>query len=192
MKSHKISLKLYAKPDTLPAAAQFVAVFHDWIKEGALGETLIDVVDYGHVHHGPAVLLIGHESDLALDLSEGRPGLSYQRKRVAKDDPATRLGDSLRRLLRAAARLESDPRLAGLGFEVDELLLRVLDRLHAPNELATYESERRGIEDALRGVFGASAALSREGLDPRAPFTVRARTGARGGARAVLERALAS
>lgn len=175
MNSHKIWLKLYAQPAALPPAASFVAVFHDWIRDGALSETLIDVVDYGHVHQGPAVLLIGHESDYGLDLSEGRPGLTYQRKRVQADDPRARLGDSLRRLLGAAARLEADPRLAGLRFDLGELLLRVVDRLHAPNEELTFEAERGGIEAALCAAFGGAPRLAREGHDPREPFTVRAR-----------------
>lgn len=174
MKSHKIALKLYAKAGTVPPAAKFVEVFHDWIKDGVLKEVLIDVADYGHVHEGPHVLLVGHESDYALDFSESRPGLSYVRKRTKEDAEATRLDDSFARVLGAAALLEKDARLAGLAFERNEVLLKVLDRLNAPNTTETYEVEKAEIETVATRHLGKAVTLSPEATDPRAPFTVRA------------------
>ncbi|NUP11734.1 MAG: hypothetical protein HOW73_37280 [Polyangiaceae bacterium] len=174
MKSHKIALKLYVEGGSLPAHARFVEVFHDWIKDNVLDETMIDVVDYGHVHQGPIVLFVGHESDYAIDLGEGRAGLLYVRKRVSNDDPSSNLDDALKRILAVAERLEKDPRLVGLAFGRREVLLRVLDRLRAPNVDGTFVEERAGIEAAFERALG-KVAVTREGSDAREPFTVRAR-----------------
>jgi hypothetical protein len=175
MRSHKIALKLYARPGTLTEPTKFVEVFHDWIRDGALSEVMIDVADYGHVHHGPAVLFVGHESDYAIDLGEGRPGLVYLRKRVKDDDEATRLQDAFARLLAVAARLEADLRLAPLAFDRREVLLKVLDRLETPNEPASLEREREEIGAVASRALGAEAALESAAPDPREPFTVRIR-----------------
>ncbi len=173
MKSSKISIKIYAKPTTVPARAKLVEVFHDMIRLDTLAETMIDVVDYGHVHHGPHVLFVGHESDYALDEGEGRVGLVYTRKRAPDPGPHARLADSLRRLFDLASKLEAEPRLAPLSFERTELRLRVLDRLLAPNSDATFAEERDGIALAARAHLGERVELIREGSDPREPFAVR-------------------
>ncbi len=172
MKSSKIWLKLYAEPGALPDPIRFVEVFHDWIKRDVLAELMFDVIEYGHVHHGPSVLFVGHESDYAIDLGEGRLGLSYQRKRAPADGA---LGDSLRRLLDVAGKLEADPRLHGFRLGRSELLLRVLDRLNMPNGEGTFAEARGEIERTAREVLGAELSLEQELADLREPFGVRVR-----------------
>jgi hypothetical protein len=169
MLTSRIGLKLYA---TTPVSAHaLLEVFHRWIKERHLGEQLIDVVDYGHVHHGPAVLMVGHESDYALDLGEGRAGLFYQRKR-APEVAEGPLVDGLRRLLRAADDLTKEPTLAPLAFDRRELCVTFLDRLHAPNTPAAFEAVTGAIRDAVRPAFG-EVKLVHEAPTSREPLTVR-------------------
>ena len=60
-----------------------VNIFHGWIQEQLCEELLLDVADYRHVHHGPGVVLIGHEADYAIDNTDGRWGIRYNRKAVA-------------------------------------------------------------------------------------------------------------
>ncbi len=172
MKSPRISLKLYADQATVPPHAKLVEVWHRWIKEGVLSELLVDVVDYGHVHRGPAVLLVGHESDYALDYGDGRAGLLYVRKR-APDDASKRLEDALLRVANAAKLLEAEPLLGGLKLETSSVLLRVLDRLNAPNEPATWEADRAEIERVAARAFGEGARAAYVAGDQREPFTVR-------------------
>jgi len=176
MDSVKISLKLYAK-SALPESIRFVEVFHDWIKKGVLPELMIDVIEYGHVERGPLVLFVGHESDYAIEMSEGRPGLSYLRKRVASDmiGHAFALTDSVARVLKVADLLASDPRLDGFQLGRDEVLLRALDRLHAPNTDATFDATRSEIELIASATLGGKAKLTREAEDLREPFGVRIR-----------------
>ena len=129
MQSNRIQAKIYA--DTALPTERLIPVFHRWIREGVLDELAIDVADYGHVHEGPGVVLIGHAFDFFFEESEGRPGLVYARKRDAPP-PAERLKDAVRRALLGARRLEEDASLAGLRFRADEILVRAPDRVHAP------------------------------------------------------------
>ncbi len=179
MNSNKIALKLYASKTALPDSIRFVEVFHDWIKKGTLAELMIDVIEYGHVDRGPLVLFVGHESDYAIDLSEGRPGLSYLRKRVKSDATADAfaLMDSFSRLLKVADLLSDDPRLGDFALGRKEVLLRLLDRLRAPNTAQTFAAERAEIESAAGTALGGSAHASHELDDPREAFAVRVRVG---------------
>lgn len=175
MLSPRISLKLFADPATIPPHAKLVEAWHGWIKAGTLAELLVDVVDYGHVHHGPSVLLVGHESDYALDYGEGRVGLLYVRKRAPDPGANKRLADSLVRVANAALLLEGEPLLSGLRFQTQEVLLRVLDRLNAPNERATWDADKDEIQKTMQSVLGPGTEAVYDESDPRGPFTVRVR-----------------
>jgi hypothetical protein len=166
-----------------------VPVFHGWIKDKALDELLIDVVDYGHVHHGPGVLLVGHASDYYIDLGEGRPGLLYSRKRDALDDPRERILDAFRRALVACAKLESEPSLKPpVRFLGNELLFRLNDRLSAPNTDATFQHVEPALREALDRLYaGAPYALKREGAE-RELFTVRVTSSAPTSVKELLQR----
>jgi hypothetical protein len=171
MLSSRIALKVYIN-GVAPELPRVLEAFHGWIREKKLPETLIDVVDYSHVHHGPAVLLIGHESDYALDLSEGRAGLSYQRKRAPEASPGP-LSDSLKRVLRAVELLEQTPSLTPLQFSRSEFKLSLLDRLNAPNTSET----RAACEAEVLKSFAELGAfqVEQEGIGSKEPFTLRLR-----------------
>lgn len=177
MDATKVSIKLYAR-GPVPEAARFTATFHGLIQRKELPELMIDVVDYAHVHEGPAVLFVGHEGDYAFDLGEGRPGLFHQRKRApgAGDGSfGATARDSLRRTLDLAARLEREPALEGLVFGTDEVLLRVADRLRAPNTEATFAEVRAELESLAAQIWGAEASVTQELGDGRGLFSVRLR-----------------
>src|SRR6266536_2221892 len=88
-----------------------VNVFHSWIQGQVCEELLLDVADYRHVHHGPGIVLIGHEADYSLDNTDGRLGLRYNHKAPLEGTNQERLGQAVRSALRAAQRLEEDERL---------------------------------------------------------------------------------
>ena len=138
---------------------------------------MIDVADYGHVQDGPSVLLVGHASDYCWDQSEGRFGVTYTRKRDAPA-PEERLADAVRRALNAARLLEREPGLEGLRFKPDELLLRALDRLHAPPDAGGFAEWKAELEPFAARLFPAgSATIEREG-EARDPLSARIRAGA--------------
>lgn len=175
MQSNRLSVKIYA--ETSAPFDHFIPVFHRWIREKALDELVIDVADYGHVSDGPGVLLVGHESDYFWDLSEGRAGVIYTRKRDAPA-PEVRLADAVRRAVNAARLLEREPSLHGLRFKTDELLVRALDRLHAPADAAGFAELKAELEPLAARLYpGARISVERDG-EPRDPLSARIRASA--------------
>jgi hypothetical protein len=151
----------------------FVPVFHDWIRRGAVEGVLVDVARYAHVHHGPGIMLIGHEGDYSVDLAGGRPALQYTLKRDAPGSPRELVGRALRRLLGAAAEAAAQP---GVAFAADELVVEVRDRLRAPNTPETLAVLGPEIAAGLADVLGEVALDSAlRDADPRAPLVVSAR-----------------
>jgi len=170
--------------------ARVVPLFHAWIRDRAVEGTLIDVADYAHVRGGPAVVLIGHEIDYAVDRSEERAGLLYTRKRPAEGDLEHDLRKGLRRLLIAALAFERKPAPhPPVSFRTDELRVQAIDRLGYPRD-AEKEAVLRGAVLAVAAeAFGridldASGASS----DPREPLSVRVRTPAAPDIEALLDR----
>ncbi len=188
MDAAKIQIKLFTKPNLdLPAEA-FIPVFHTWIKEHRLPELLVDVANYGHVPHGPGVVLIGHGTDYGYDEGEGRRGLLFNRKRLAPA-PEQRLEDSFRRVLHTALLLEKEPALAGkLSFATDEILVRINDRLGAPNDESTFTAVQPELAAFAKRLFGDGATLTRVG-EPRQLFSVTIKAAGAPSLATLLERA---
>ena len=55
MKSEKLQIKFFARPNAAFELETVVPVFHRFIREHAFDELMIDVADYKHVHHGPGI-----------------------------------------------------------------------------------------------------------------------------------------
>jgi hypothetical protein len=174
MDARKLQVKLYLASPTGLDVAPLVPVFHEWIQKNALGELLVDVTEYGHVHESPALLLVGHESDYAIDFGEGRAGLVCNRKRGGPADAIDNIVDALRRTLGAARRLESETSVpAPLRFGSDEILIQVNDRLRAPNTPATFAAIKPVFEAAFRKLFAATAFTLEPTGSPRELLGVR-------------------
>lgn len=188
MRSQKIQVKLYADGGSALESEAVVPVFHTWIREHKIGdgELLIDVADYSHVPKGPGVALIGHQSDYFLDQGEGRLGLLYSRKRGFEGDAKSCVADAFRRALTACRLLEKDASLR-LRFRSDEALVRIQDRLHAPNTKETFEALAPTLREVLAGLYDGEVALEHV-EDDRAPFTVRVRAETKGGVDSLLAR----
>lgn len=190
MEARKVQIKLFvdAARDAALDPDAFVPVFHRWIREKTVNDVLIDVTDYAHVHHAPAVLLVGHASDYALDFAEGRAGLLYSRKRDAPSDAAEAIVDALGRALFSCKKLEEEKSFrTPLRFRGDEILFRLNDRLRAPNTDETFAK----VEPVLRSVFGklygSGASFDRVGTS-RELFTVRVKGNETAGVSELLKR----
>src|SRR5437879_2219334 len=110
-----------------------VTVFHSWIQNQVCEELLLDVADYRHVHHGPGVVLIGHEADYSIDNTDGRLGIRYNRKAPLDGSNQDRLAQAVRAAFAASERLQRDTRLDGkLHFNGRDVELFVNDRLLTP------------------------------------------------------------
>lgn len=148
MIAEQLMVKFFVEDASTLDLGELIPVFHGWIQNRRLDELLIDVADYRHVHQGPGVILVGHGTIWAMDGGEGRLGLQHTRKRFASGTPEKRLETAFRSALTACVRLEEEPSLKGrLRFRGNELLIRLNDRLNAPNTgetLATVKPEFEG------------------------------------------------
>jgi hypothetical protein len=137
--------------DATTVPESFVPIFHDWIQREAVEGLLIDVARYGHVHHGPGVMLIGHEGDYSVDMAGGRPHLRYTLKREAEGSPTELVALAVRRLAGACVEVGASP---GTSVAQDELVITVADRLHAPNTDETWEWLRDAIATGVSEALG--------------------------------------
>ncbi len=170
----QLELKVMAAPGPIPAAADVVPIFHQWIEKRRLeSEILIDVADYSHVHQGPGVVLVGHERSYSLGHGQGGFGLTCRQKHSAAKGTA-----SLRRLFQAALTacrlLEEEPGARGLKFSTADIRLRVLDRLRAPGGRETASGVMPELDPFLRELYaGASRIRVRVLPKSKEPFEVR-------------------
>ncbi len=165
-----INVKLFITAPAPLRTGDYTGVFNGWIQERALGELLVDVADYGHVHHGPGLLLIGHESNYSLDETGGQVGLLYNRKAPVEGPIQERLAQAVRKALVAAQKLAAEQ---GFQFDVNQLQLIVNDRHLAPNTpetLAVLQPELEAFFNTLYG--GAAFTLTHSSRDPRERFTI--------------------
>jgi len=157
-----------------------IGIFHAWIQRDALDGLLLDVADYRHVHHGPAVMLIGHERDHVLDLAAGLPGLACVEKRGGEGATLAEQIVAVAGRARAAAELlAGDPALEGWSARDGVIEIRVLDRLLAPAGAEGEEQVAPAVEEAARALLGEAAAA--EVVEaPQGPVTFRLQAPAAG------------
>lgn len=173
MKSEKLQIKFFAKPNAAFDLETIVPVFHRFIREHAFDELMIDVADYKHVKNGPGVVLVGDANDYYLDEAEGRPGLQFSRKRHGSG-PEGRLREGFARALKACSLLEAAPELSGkLSFATDEILIRLPDRLNAPNDDATFEEVSQEVSALLDKLYGAGSFSIERGAAAPEPLSLR-------------------
>ena len=146
MNVQHINVKFFLENPESIDLADHAAVFNSWIQEQRLEELLIDVADYLHVHHGPGIMLIGHEADYSLDNRAGRLGLLYNRKASLDGTTEEKLTQAVHAALIAAQILEKEN---GLKFNGSEVQVIVNDRLLAPNTAETFAA----LEQDLRAFF---------------------------------------
>ncbi|HEV7298006.1 MAG TPA: hypothetical protein VGN72_01480 [Tepidisphaeraceae bacterium] len=157
MNAHKISVKLFATTNDVPEAA-FIPVFHRWIQGQAVADhLLIDVTDYAHVPSGPGTVLVSHEANLYSDRTAGRLGLLYSRKQPFPGSFRDRARQAVSATLTLAAMLESDPEFAGkLQFRTDEILIRIHDRLLAPNTPETFAAVQPDLQAIASDLYAGT------------------------------------
>ena len=176
---HRLSIKFFFDDFSVDVES-FIPVFHRWIREDVVpNELLLDVADYKHIMDGPAILLVGHEADYVIDLTDGKPGLLYVRKRDAGSDLSEALGTTLHQALNAAKLTENDVELKGkLKLRTDGAAIVLLDRLNYPNTAANGDgadshasAAQAQLSDNLAAVFGDDATVTRLANDAREPLT---------------------
>lgn len=175
MSIQKFQVKLYVANGGALDVEKIIPVFHSYIREKKVSEMVIDVADYGHVAEGPGIVLIGHASDYYIEQREGRVGLLYSRKRDFVGDEEAALTSAVKLALQMATLLEGEADL-GVRFELDEVLVRVNDRLQAKNDDASLAALSGTFSKVLGKALGGEVSLAREG-DAREMLTVRVKGG---------------
>ena len=194
MDAFKLSVKFYVEDDAQLQQHEFVPILHSWIQNKTVPDhMLIDVADYAHVHNGPGTLLVAHEANFYLDRFDGRLGLTYSRKMPAEGTFFDRLRQAFRAALQACSRLESDSRLAGrIGFVTTEAMLRLDDRLLAPNTSETFEQVRSDLERFAPELYAGSSIEIEHYPSQRNLFEVHLQAGDAPGIATLLHRLSAS
>lgn len=173
MELQHVNVKLFLERPKKVDLDAVISVLHSWVQDQVCEELLIDVADYRHLDSGPGVILIGHEADYSLDLTDQRLGVRYNRKAPLEGTNEDRLTQATRAALIALNRLASDPRLAGqYSFNGTELQIFVNDRLLAPNREETFEALKPELEAFFRKLYGGNGFSFGYGGDPRNLFSV--------------------
>jgi hypothetical protein len=173
MKSEKLQVKFFAKPNPAFELEAIVPVFHRFIREHAFDELMIDVADYKHVKNGPGIALVGDANDYFLDEGEGRPGLLFSRKRHGSG-PEGRVREAFARGLKACTLLEAAPELGGkLTFATDEVLIRTPDRLRASNDDAGFAEVSKDVSPTLDKLYGVGGYTITRGAAAPEPLSLR-------------------
>ena len=168
----RLTIKFTLKENPSFEAKKIVPVFQRWIQEHTVEGLLIDVTSYTHVPNGPGVILIADEADYGYDLSEGKVGLRYTRKRFLPDNLADALGQALRLAVIASQRLEDEDLLEGIEFDFASAEIGFLDRQHYQNTPAVFDAVQAELSQTLSELYGAEVSLSRTNDDPREVFSV--------------------
>ena len=174
MELQRLGFKLFVDDPAKIALENFVPIFHSWIQEQIIEEhLLIDVHNYSHVHQGPGILLVAHQGNFSMDLGGDRLGLFYYRKRDINGSSLEKLKTILKTTLQACTLLEAAPELAGkLRFKTDEVLIVANDRLHTPNESATFQAFQPLLSQLFAELFGAGTFTTDWREDDRERFAV--------------------
>ena len=164
-----INVKLFVNDPEKVDLEAVVPVFHGWIQGQIFDELLLDVASYSHVPDGPGVVLIGHEADYALDNTDGRLGVRYNRKAPLSGNNRDRLVQATRAALNAFLRLEQD---FNLYFNKREIEIVVNDRLLAPNTEETRRSAQPELTEFVRQLFADSSYSVKHPVERRKLFGV--------------------
>ena len=180
MDTPKYDLKLFLQHASGLDLQALIPVFHRWIQTRAVDDLLIDVVDYRHVPYGPGVILIGHDAHYGIDTAwAGRAGLLYSRRRETHASRAhmqgvqRRLKSVFHDALTVCRLLATDSTLQGqLQFCTDAFLLRVNDRLQAPNTCDRFEYLHTQLEPFVQQLYASEAVNVEHLSEPQSSLTV--------------------
>jgi hypothetical protein len=178
MQLQHVNAKLLLQDGDEASLELLIPVFHSWIENQNGEELLIDVADYTHVPAGPGVVLIGNDGNYSVDNTDGRLGVRYNRKRSQEGGNQQCLAQAVRSALRAAQRMEAEPRLDGkIRWNGRDIEIFVNDRLIAPNDASTRDALDADLHQFSQKLFRGKEYSISYGTEPRALFTAYLKAG---------------
>lgn len=173
MDLQRLGIKLYIQDSSSFKIQELISIFHTWIQNQSIEDhLLIDVHDYSHVYGGPGILLVAHEGNFSIDMSENRLGLFYYRKQPLEGSSHEQLRSILKTTLQACQLLENDQNLSGIQFESSELLIIVNDRLQYPNTENTFDQFKPVLSKVLTHLFDSKKFTLNHQQDPQERFAL--------------------
>lgn len=174
MMTYRVGIRICSEGATGIDLPEVIPVFHRWIQRGIVDGPLVDVADYSHVNRGPGIVLIAFDANYAIDILDGRLGLTWYRKRPSGLSLKDTLTDGARRLVALCVALEAEPEFCGrLKFRADTITLFSNDRLLAPNTVSTEEEWRPVLHALGQAMWGTTdVQLERLANDARERFSV--------------------
>jgi hypothetical protein len=176
MEASRVDVKLFVDASSRVELSELVPVFHGFIQRNVIeDELIIDVADYTHVVDGPGVMLIGHEGQYGFERSKGRTGLLYSQRRARVGGLQSALEYGLVHALRFCSLLQKEDSLRGrLQWNGQEVMLRINDRLRAPNTAQTWQAVEPVAKQVVGKLFGSDFSLEPAAVGPEL-FTLHAR-----------------
>lgn len=176
MDLQRLGTKLYID-DSSFEIQELISIFHTWIQNQSIeNHLLIDVHDYSHVQGGPGILLVAHEGNFSIDMSENRLGLFYYRKQPLEGSAHEQLRSILKTTLQACQLLENDQNLSGIQFKSSELLIISNDRLQYPNTENTFNQLKPVLSKVLTHLFDSKKFTLNHQQDSQERFALVAQT----------------
>ena len=173
MDLQRLGIKLYIQDFSSFEIQELISIFHTWIQNQSIEDhLLIDVHDYSHVYGGPGILLVAHEGNFSIDMSENRLGLFYYRKQPLEGSSHEQLRSILKTTLQACQLLENDQNLSGIQFKSSELLIIVNDRLQYPNTENTFDQFKPVLSKVLTHLFDSKNFTLNHRQDPQERFAL--------------------
>jgi hypothetical protein len=149
----------------------FLEIFGRWRMEKEHPAEWVDLADYAHIARGPGVVLIGHQCNLALDVSDPGPGILYAAKKGLSGSSGERITAALRGCLEMSKRLSAEPEFPkGVRLRTDQIEIRFNDRLETPNTPATDAELQPAVREAFNALYGPGAYELIPPSDPKQPY----------------------
>jgi hypothetical protein len=173
MNVQHINVKFYIQNPESVDLESYNKIFNTWIQEHRTEDMLVDVADYLHVHHGPGIMLIGHEANYSLDNTEGRLGLLYNRKLQENGSTEEKLIQAFRAVLTVAQVLEKEN---GLQIYTNEVQVILNDRFLVPNTEETFTTLKPDFQNFFDKLYNGATYTFERNQELRQRFILNVKT----------------
>ena len=170
----RIDIKVFVDRAPGTSLDPILTTFDRWRQETDAPQDWVDLADYAHMTHGPAVMIAGKRDHIAIDTNEPGPGILVQTRKGLEGDLKARFGEAFRRFFELTVRLTGEPEWpAGLKVNTGDWLISINDRLQFPNANGSEAELKPALTAALDEVFGSGKYELARVTDPNQRFGYR-------------------
>jgi hypothetical protein len=171
----RIDLKVLLDGPARPKVDPLLTAFDRWRQETSAPSDWIDLADYAHMQHGPAVMMAGKREHISIDTNQPGPGILVQTRKDLAGSIEERFAEAFRRHLALSVRLTGEPEWPSeLAVNGGEWIIAINDRLNFPNNDASDQALREGLIALLDNLFTDGYNLGRD-ADPQHRLSYRLR-----------------